>query len=298
MIAGMSMAGTTVGGRALEAPRRSRASGYQTALAFSAACLMRFARSDHRRGPPRAAPFRAPLKKGLDTVKKLLLATAFAVAFTAPTQAELVSSACARQGQALGYATGNRYLGYRYDRDCQVLTPLPRTTTAAPSPRPAFAGGSAAKKGSGGTSADHQIRGARFASATQNHVAGSANGRIGHRPDAGAGRSSVRAGMSTQQAQLQSAPGRRETQEQAATVCQREWLAMPEEKRNQHLPADGEPRLSRSSLDWFYQKLIFQCLMRSIGAQDFVDLEIGLRAQHAGMCRDYARSNWRQMSPP
>ena len=66
---------------------------------------------------------------------KKFLATAFAAAaFAASAQAQSVSSACRAQGQALGYATGDRYLGQRYDRDCQVLTPLPRTTTVTPSP--------------------------------------------------------------------------------------------------------------------------------------------------------------------
>jgi hypothetical protein len=217
-------------------------------------------------------------------MKKLLLAMAFAAAaFTAPAQAESVGSACARQGQALGYATGNRYLGYRYDRDCQVLTPLPRTTTAAPSPD--LRSLEEARRRREAAVPAPTTKSAAPVSPAQTKIT---------LPDQPTPESATVLMLALEEAlyvleclpsrhnfnQLQ---GRRETQEQAAAVCQREWLAMPEEKRNQHLPADGEPRLSRSSLDWFYQKLMFQCLMRSIGAQDFVDLEIGLRAKHAGM---------------
>ena len=56
-------------------------------------------------------------------MKMLLLATAFA----APAQAQSVTSGCRAQGQALGYATANRYLGQRYDRNCQILSPVPQT---------------------------------------------------------------------------------------------------------------------------------------------------------------------------
>jgi hypothetical protein len=59
-------------------------------------------------------------------MKTLLLATACAAAFIAPSQAQSVTSHCRAAGQALGYATGNRYLGQQYDMSCQVLTPLPK----------------------------------------------------------------------------------------------------------------------------------------------------------------------------
>lgn len=62
-------------------------------------------------------------------MKTLLLATAFAAALLAPAQAQSVGSQCRAQGQALGYATGNRYLGQRYETSCMVTTPLPPPPT-------------------------------------------------------------------------------------------------------------------------------------------------------------------------
>ena len=72
---------------------------------------------------PQRCSFRAPIKRDW-TMKNLLLATAFAaIAFAAPAQAQSVTSGCRAAGQALGYATGDRYLGQRYHMNCQILSP-------------------------------------------------------------------------------------------------------------------------------------------------------------------------------
>jgi hypothetical protein len=79
-----------------------------------------------RRGTP---PPNKPEKEKvttMNTMRRLLLATALAVTLVVPAQAQSRDPVgeCYRQGAALGYATGDRKLGYRYSTSCSLSAPF------------------------------------------------------------------------------------------------------------------------------------------------------------------------------